>query len=179
MPRGLHEGLLSGLRVVPDLGREAQDAHRVPRVDLGLAQGPQGNLAHLAVEVKVNVPAEFAEAAVLSRRGGAVVVAVLPALVFLVLVLLVFFEARVAEVVESVGIRAGGVAMMAGHGRTGRRAPAARISAKKKVISTHCRIGAIYFLTLVIDRCSSWWDIQVRESLSFWTMSSLKKLLLI
>ena len=44
LSRGLHEGLLPLLGVVPYLGRQSQDAHRVPGVHLGLAHRVQADL---------------------------------------------------------------------------------------------------------------------------------------
>ena len=84
VPRGLHEGLLPLLGVVPDLGGQPQDAHAVPGVDLGLAHGVQADAAHLAVDA-------------VHEATEALLVAVAP-LVLLVLVLLVLLKAGVAQV---------------------------------------------------------------------------------
>ena len=111
-----HKGLLPLLRIVPDLGREAEDSHAVPGIDLGLPQRAQPYLAVLACRV-VDARA-LAETAVACGGRPAVSGVVSLALVLLVLVLFILLEAGVAEVlVVPVATVAGRGTVLSARGR--------------------------------------------------------------
>lgn len=106
LARGLEERVLILLCLVPHTSGQTENAHRIPRVDLGRPHAVQAEAAHTArkvlllVPIVVQVVGEAAVSASGLERAGAEAVG---ALVLDVLVLFVLFEGGLAEVAEPVG----------------------------------------------------------------------------
>lgn len=101
MSSGLHKRLLSLLGVIPDLSCQAQNAHGIPRIDLGFSHSIQRDSTQFGIQVM----AELAK--ICSGRHGwlswhmiIVQVVIDSPLIFFIFIFLIFLKARIAKIVS-------------------------------------------------------------------------------